>query len=231
MPPTKDKMMSRAQNVGPGASFVPAVVIDSGNNKILLLDSTFKKVQSVDAPAGFLAMDMAGDIYDASYQSDDVLRIYQPPYRSTPTEISFDDVGGISGLAVDIKNGVFAVTTSPQNPDSTGAILFFRHGRMTPCASVQLPTGEYISEAAFDALGSLYFFVSLSEGFAVASLAGQCTPKDIITYSPNLSNPGPLQFNSKNELVINEGTIYKASVVTYAHPSSGELEKFFTRLF
>ncbi len=226
--PAKYQMSSDAESVRYSSSTLPAVAVDSGNHSILLLDAKYKHIGSIDAPNGYLAMDAAGDIYDGSSNMyHDWLRIYKPPYTTKPTEISFESVGVLSGVAVDNKTGVFAAAILPSDPEYDGSISFFRRGQTTPCSSVSVPIGGgyFNGTPAFDASGVLYFNLVVTNGYTIASVAGECTPKGLETYTPTLNSAQALQFNNNNELLVDEGTLNQGLVVTYAHPSNGNLGK------
>ncbi|HZT11524.1 MAG TPA: hypothetical protein VFA29_01845 [Candidatus Baltobacteraceae bacterium] len=213
----------------PSATGIPALVL-SEPTTLLLFDSGLNQIGQIHTASvqgGAIALDREGDIYFAGYDEyAERLFIYPPPYTSSQ-KITFK--GYVRGVAVDWRNDVFAFATDPLAPNDHGGIYFFRHGDLKPCATVGLPTGVYTDTVSVNFDGEGTFFTALQNGGSggiITSVSGECNAKTFVTYSPAVPNVNHLQFNSSDQLVIEESDLSNdAPIVTFPHPSNGRVGK------
>ena len=207
---------------------IPALVL-TGFKTIYLLNAQDQQIGQITSPGqwGEVAMDRQGDIYyDSGQQYAGDIFIYAPPYTGKPQDISFSGIGYTRGIEVDWKTGVFALTTdSYPEIDYKGGVFFFRHGQTAKCASLQVPNGfAWDATGTFDKEGTLFVAGGSGSTETIISAAGQCSANALVYYTPNVAYVGRLQFNTKDELVIDENDGFDdAPIVTYPHPSNGEL--------
>jgi len=213
--------------VGP-PSQIPALVL-SGSNALYLYDASGRQMGTIamSEAQGAVDFDRQGNIYYDSYQqySYHVL-IFAPPYTGKPREVSFKGLGYARGITVDWKTGVFAVATDAYAPYPKyhSAMWFFRHGETKPCAGIKKPSSwAWTSTGSFDAEGTLFAVGSSGPGNVVISVSGQCGAKSAVSYKPNISKLLRFQFNTKDELVIDQSVGYGGPIVTYPHPANGQI--------
>lgn len=226
--PTVPRAASRAHTTSP-MTIIPSLVL-SAPSALLLFDSSLNQIGQIHTASvqgGAVALDREGDIYFASFdQYADRLFIYPPPYTQYE-KITFN--GYVSGVAVDWRNDIFAVPTDPLAPNDHGGIYFFRHGSLKPCATVGLPTGVYTDTVSVNFDGEGTFFTALQNGGSggiITSVSSECNAKTFVTYSPAVPNVNHLQFNSSDQLVIEESDLSNdAPIVTFHHPSNGRVGK------
>ena len=212
---------------------IPALVV-SDTNAILLFDSTYRQIGSIQDPlgeGGSLAIDGDGDIYfESSDQYSQNLWIYAPPYTGTPKIVAL--AGVARGIAVDWRNEIVGAVADAPAPNANSYVYFFRHGASRPCATVRLPRGVSIDtfSSAFDAAGKLFTAFDVGGKAIVASISGECAAKTFVEYAPAQSYASFLQFNKENELVIDESIPFtQRPVYTFSGPSKGHLGKVSAR--
>ncbi len=213
----------------PSTGGIPSLVLSG--KYVQLYNAADKLIRTIHRHGGWqgtIAFDKQGDIYYDSYQqySDRVL-IYAPPYKATPKIVSFYGMGYSEGIVVDHKTGVFAIMMDAYDPDPSlySALFFFRHGETQPCAVIKEPSSWYWDNTgSFDSHGTLFVADATNSGDQVVSASGQCKAARLVSYSPTLPQVGLQQFNTKDQMVIDEGSGFNnAPIVTYPHPANGQL--------
>ncbi len=213
----------------PGAANPLLVVAEDGLGRIDFFNSSGVKIGVIHNPTGSLAMDGQANIYVANYHYQWKFKIFAPPYTNKPTIIGFYN-SYLRSVAVDSTSGVFAVLTNPNEAGPRSShVSFFAHGATKPCSIVTVPSsmGTLGGAVTFDASGVLYFdYTATPETDGVASIAGECRAKAVIQYNPTIHFIGAMQFNARDELVIQQinGTL-GGPIETFAHPKSGALGK------
>lgn len=196
-------------------------------DKIVILNDSGERIGLIDNPAGILATDSVGNLYVANYHDQSILKIFAPPYNAPPLAISFAKLGYVAGVAVDQRTGVFAVDTiSVQPQGGPSSVSFFEPGTVRPCAVVAGPAnmGRFGGAISFDRNGTLFFdYILNPNDDAIASISGECRPGAIQTYSPGIHYIGNLQFNTRNELVVQQAMLAGGPIYTFPHPQNGAL--------
>ncbi len=92
-----------------------------------------RKLAGFINPAG-IKTDRMGNLYVADSGNAEV-KIYAPPYATTPTTIIADAEEMPADVAV-FNTGAFAVTNSSTTSQGDGSIMLFAAKATTPCATV-----------------------------------------------------------------------------------------------